>query len=65
MLVLSRKVKEGLVIGEGTNKITVSVLKVEGSRVRLGIEAPKTTKILRSEIEPTPEDLKIERWASE
>jgi carbon storage regulator len=47
MLILQRKEGESLVIGED---ITVTVLSVEGGRVRLAISAPKDTPILRSEL---------------
>lgn len=47
MLVLSRKVQEEIVIGDA---IRVVVLKVEGNRVRLGIEAPEGVKLLRGEL---------------
>lgn len=47
MLVLSRKEKESLLIGED---IEVVVTKIEGDVVRLGIRAPKTVGIYRREI---------------
>lgn len=47
MLVLSRKEKESLLIGED---IEVTVTKIEGDVVRLGIRAPKTIGIYRREI---------------
>jgi len=47
MLVLSRKEKERIMIGEG---ITLTVLSVKGGTVRLGIEAPSDVSILRSEV---------------
>lgn len=47
MLILQRKAGESLLIGED---ITVSVLSVDGTRVRLAISAPKDTPILRSEL---------------
>jgi carbon storage regulator len=47
MLVLSRKVNEKIVIDGG---IVVTVVKVEGGQVRLGIEAPKHVKVFREEI---------------
>lgn len=47
MLILQRKAGESLMIGED---ITVSVLSVDGARVRLAISAPKDTRILRSEL---------------
>jgi len=47
MLVLSRKPNEEILID---GHITVTVLGVEGKRVRLGIEAPKEVCILRKEL---------------
>lgn len=47
MLVLSRKVNEKIVIDGG---IVLTVVKIEGGQVRLGIEAPSHVKILREEI---------------
>ena len=51
MLVLSRKVGEKLVIGEN---VTLEVLRVQGNRVTLGLEAPRDVKILRSELQQLP-----------
>lgn len=47
MLVLSRKLGEKIVIGEG---VTVSVMRVQGNRVQLGIQAPPDIRIHRSEV---------------
>ncbi len=47
MLVLTRKAGEGIIIGKD---IILKVFKLEGDRVRIGIEAPKTTKVLRLEL---------------
>ena len=47
MLVLSRKRGEEIVIG---NDITVTVLAVDGDRVKLGIAAPAEVPIHREEI---------------
>lgn len=47
MLVLTRKIDEGIVIG---GNITVKVLAVEGNRVKLGITAGKEVSIIREEI---------------
>jgi len=47
MLVLSRKVNEKIVIDGG---IVLTVVKIEGGQVRLGIEAPSHVKIFREEI---------------
>jgi carbon storage regulator len=48
MLVLSRKVNEKIVIDGG---IVVTVVKIEGGQVRLGIEAPASIKVFRQEIQ--------------
>ena len=47
MLILQRRAGESLVIGEN---ITVSVVSVDGMRVRLAISAPEDVPILRSEL---------------
>lgn len=57
MLVLTRKVGEGLTIG--TN-IRVVVLEVRGRDVRLGIEAPGTIAVRRDELDAKTPDEKNE-----
>ena len=47
MLVLSRKVNEKIVIDGG---IVITVVKIEGGQVRLGIDAPSQVKVFREEI---------------
>lgn len=47
MLVLSRKAGEKVVIEGG---ITLTVVQVEGGRVRIGIDAPHDVRILRGEL---------------
>ena len=47
MLVLSRKQEESLVI---TGGITITVLKISPSIVRLGIKAPDNVQVLRGEL---------------
>jgi len=47
VLILQRKPGESLVIGEN---VTVSVMSIEGGRVRLAISAPPEVSILRSEL---------------
>lgn len=50
MLVLSRKKSESIIIGEEPNLITVVIVEVRGDKVRLGIEAPMTIPVHRSEV---------------
>jgi carbon storage regulator len=47
MLVLSRKEKERLIIG---NNIVITIVRVAGGSVRVGIEAPADVQIQREEI---------------
>ena len=47
MLVLSRKVGERIVIG---GDITVTVVRIVGNNVRIGIEAPGEMPIIRHEL---------------
>jgi len=50
MLVLTRRKSESLIIGEGVNKVTVTVLEICGNQVRIGIDAPKKVRVDREEI---------------
>lgn len=54
MLVLSRKEEESIVIG---GNIVITIVRIQGDVVRVGIDAPKNIKIIRSELreddEPT------------
>ena len=47
MLVLTRKVGEAIAIGD---QITIKVLEVKGTNIRVGIEAPAGLRIYREEI---------------
>ncbi len=47
MLVLTRKVNQSIVIGDG---IEVVVLEVRGEQVRIGIKAPRDVAVHRKEI---------------
>ena len=48
MLVLTRKMDEQIVIGD---QIKLTVLRVRGNTVRIGIEAPRDIRIVRGELE--------------
>ena len=47
MLVLTRKMGECIRIGDG---VTLTVIEISGQKIRLGVEAPKAVRILRSEL---------------
>lgn len=47
MLVLTRKQNEGILIG---NDIKVTVINIDGDKIRLGIDAPKSIRVIREEL---------------
>lgn len=47
MLVLSRKTTQSVMIG---SDIRITVVRLEGNQVRIGIEAPHDVRILRGEL---------------
>lgn len=50
MLILTRKPGQGFRIGDD---IEITITEVSGDKVRVGIEAPKNIKVLRSELSET------------
>jgi len=54
MLVLRRKVGESIVLA---GVINISVLAVEGERVKIGITAPPDVTIVREELLRTPAEV--------
>jgi carbon storage regulator len=47
MLVLTRKIGEGIVIGDD---IKITIVEMKGGSVRIGIDAPRDKKIYRQEV---------------
>ena len=47
MLVLSRKLKQEILVGDN---VKITVLKIKGNTVRLGIEAPREVHVVRGEL---------------
>ena len=47
MLVLTRKTQEQIQIGDN---ITITIIRVKGQAVRVGIEAPKDVRVMRAEL---------------
>ena len=56
MLVLSRKQQQEIVIGEN---VKITVLKIKGNTVRLGIEAPRDVKVIRGELPRIEEEPQV------
>ena len=53
MLVLSRKQSQRIRLGDS---IVITVVRVAGDKVRLGIDAPREMLVLRDELEPHAEE---------
>jgi len=49
MLVLSRKESQRIRLGD---RIVITIVKISGDKVRVGIEAPSDVLVLRDELEP-------------
>lgn len=47
MLILTRRIQETLMIGDD---VTITILSIKGSQVRIGIKAPKNIEVHREEI---------------
>lgn len=47
MLILSRKINEEIKIN---NDVTIKIISISDNQVKIGIDAPKETQILRAEI---------------
>lgn len=60
MLVLSRKVGERIWIGDD---IAVTVVRIKGGGVRLGIEAPNEIPVVRGELKPEEPEEPIKKAA--
>lgn len=54
MLVLDRREGEAITV-DGPACITI--LRLKGGRVKIGVEADRTVKVMRAELEPTTEDV--------
>ena len=60
MLVLTRKVGESFVIGDD---ITITVVRVVGGGVRIGIEAPNDCMVMRQELQELQELLEDDEFS--
>ena len=49
MLVLTRRTSERIQIGDD---VTLTIVRIDGNKVRIGIEAPDHVKVKRDELAP-------------
>ena len=56
MLVLSRRVGERIRIA---GDIVVVVTAIQGDRIKIGIEAPQSVRVLRGELRETPRTIQL------
>lgn len=47
MLILTRKAEQGIIIG---GDVVLRILSVDGERVKIGVEAPRSITVLREEL---------------
>lgn len=53
MLILTRKTGQGFLIGPD---VEITITEISGDKVRIGIEAPRDIKILRTELRETVQE---------
>ena len=53
MLILTRRVGEAVMIGDD---VSITVLRVKGNQVRLGVNAPKDVQVQREELQKKAQD---------
>jgi carbon storage regulator len=56
MLVLSRHENEAILIGNNTK---ITVVRIDGDRIRLGIEAPREIAVWREELVASAQELEL------
>ncbi len=49
MLVLTRKANQSIRVGKD---ITITIVKIQGNSIRIGIEAPREVRVVRGELGP-------------
>jgi carbon storage regulator len=57
MLILSRKEAEKVYLG---NDIVLTIIRVAGDKVRIGIEAPNNVRVLRNELQKLDEQKEVQ-----
>jgi len=57
MLVLSRKVGQSILVG---NDLVLQIVKVQGGRVKVAIQAPESVRIRRGELGPMTCEIELD-----
>ena len=63
MLVLTRKLDEQIRIGQD---VTITIVRLHGNTVRIGVEAPRDVRVRRAELPPLSraDHCPMETWAA-
>jgi carbon storage regulator len=60
MLVLTRRVSERIQIGDD---VVLTIVRIDGNKVRIGIEAPEHVKVKRDELAPKADRPAVRNFA--
>ena len=61
MLVLTRKLRESIQIGPN---VTITILRVKGQAVRIGIEAPRDVRVVRGELAVFTQEIELKEGSA-
>jgi len=61
MLILSRKLNETIVIGDN---VRVTLLGIDGDKVKLGVDAPRDVKVFREELLEATKNTNVQALAA-
>ena len=57
MLVLSRRTDESIVVD---GNVTITILRIKGNKVQVGVKAPDDVRILRAELQESPSESRLQ-----
>jgi len=56
VLILSRKIGERIIIGEGVNRVVITLCNIDRNQVKIGIKCDRGIPIYREELLPRKEE---------
>jgi carbon storage regulator CsrA len=57
MLVLTRQAQKSILLSHPDGEITINILEISGSNIRIGIKAPKSVMVLRDDAKSLPAEI--------